>query len=491
MRTFWKYFLIIILLLIGLCAVGVLYLFFVPGSSLFGITYISYHEDIYSRAYATENISKVELNSRSYQVNVVPSSTDEISLKVYSNSLGFVLTRNSEVVINESAEGDTLIFNVAEPYGLATANSSYIELRIPAISDIDITLTNRNATTNLNSADLIINNLTYRSDNGDLNFNAGEIKGSFDIELGNADFTIGGSVVTNNNNVTIAMTTGQFSAQESILGDFTINRNNRGVFLIKQCNRFGFNLDEGGGRVEIETVANLNITSSDTNVYVDNIVEGATIRLTQSGRVEIGNVQGYSDIITNDGAIHVGNSTARLILQSNDGHITVDSTMREIEASSAYGDISITFNEQADSFNEDRTSRTATASTNNGKITLHGAENININIAENGRAEIYMNNVYGENILSGNTGEVYLVINENADNKYTLITQSTSGNVSVDLAQFQAGGGGYHTNARTETLVHFDSGVDNESDPVWDENVLTVSTASGSLLVRDSITVDF
>ena len=70
------------------------------------------------------------------------------------------------MVINESAEGDTLIFNVAEPYGLATANSSYIELRIPAISDIDITLTNRNATTNLNSADLIINNLTYRSDNG-------------------------------------------------------------------------------------------------------------------------------------------------------------------------------------------------------------------------------------------------------------------------------------------------------------------------------------
>lgn len=488
MRTFWKYFLIIILLLIGLCAVGVLYLFFVPNSSLFGITYISYREDIYSKGYSTESISKVELNSRNYQVNVVPSSTDEISLKVYSNSLGFVLVKNSEVVINESVEGNTLIFNVTEPYGLATANSSYIELRVPAVDNLDITLTNRNATTYLNSSDLVINNLTYRTSNGDFNFESGVIRGSFDIELGNANFTIGPNVVTNNNNVTIAMTTGQFSAQESTLGDFTINQNNRGVFLIKQCNNFVININEGGGRVEIETVSRLNITSSDTNIYVENITDGATINLTKSGRVEISNIYGYSDIATNDGSIYIKNSTSPLILQSSDGHITVDSTIQRINASTEYGDINITFNEQAPSFSEDANARTATVRTNNGKVTLRGVENIDVNLSENGRAEIYMNNVYGENILSGNTGSIYLVVRENPANKYTLVTQSGSGYVSVNLMQHATGG--YQTNERTETLVHFTSG-DSADDLVWDENVITVSTTSGDLIVRDSNTVNF
>ena len=90
MKVFVRYFLIVILLLIGLFALGILYLFFVPGSSLFGITYISYSDNYNSEAYDASNISTIRLNSRAYDVFVVPASSEEISVRVYANSLGFV-----------------------------------------------------------------------------------------------------------------------------------------------------------------------------------------------------------------------------------------------------------------------------------------------------------------------------------------------------------------------------------------------------------------
>ena len=94
MKTFWKYFLITLLLLIGLFCVGVLYLFFFPNSSLFGLTYVRGQEPIDSNTYSTEKITKVVLNSTNFDVNVVEVSGDKISLKAFSNAYGFGLTKN-------------------------------------------------------------------------------------------------------------------------------------------------------------------------------------------------------------------------------------------------------------------------------------------------------------------------------------------------------------------------------------------------------------
>ena len=77
MKKFWKYFTILILLLIGLFCVGLLYLFFVPSAELFGIKYISLNKDVYTQEYAAESVNTVVLNSRSYDVNIIPSSNQK------------------------------------------------------------------------------------------------------------------------------------------------------------------------------------------------------------------------------------------------------------------------------------------------------------------------------------------------------------------------------------------------------------------------------
>ena len=127
MKKVWKkigkYSLLLILALIGLACVGVLYLFFVPGSNLFNITYISHNTKLESDKYAPSAVSAVVLNSKNYNVSVEAVEDNNISLEVYNNSFGFVLTENRNASIKEKLVGTTLEFNVKESYGFALPNN--------------------------------------------------------------------------------------------------------------------------------------------------------------------------------------------------------------------------------------------------------------------------------------------------------------------------------------------------------------------------------
>ncbi|MBQ8615809.1 MAG: hypothetical protein IJ415_04510, partial [Clostridia bacterium] len=75
MKKVWKYLVITLLLLLGLCCVGVLYLFFMPGTSLFNITYINYNIKKETSKYSASHVSAIELNSRSYEIEIIESET--------------------------------------------------------------------------------------------------------------------------------------------------------------------------------------------------------------------------------------------------------------------------------------------------------------------------------------------------------------------------------------------------------------------------------
>ena len=319
------------------------------------------------------------------------------------------------------------------------------------------------------------NNLIYNTTSGNFQFVDGSVNGFIDANIGRADFIIGENVTTNVNDVTISATSGYFEALNSTLGDVLIESNKNAVILIKECNDFREDIDEAGGRIEIDTVFYVEIKSSDTNVYIKNLTNGGTILLSKSGRVEIENVLATADITTDTGNITIKNSTSPLILTTDDGTITVNSTYSRVTANSNYGDINITFNNDADSYEDNPNSRMLQATTNNGKITSSGVENVVITINDNGRADINMNNVFGENVVDGNTGSVSLIINTDA--KYMLHTKTDSGDVSVNLAQI-SNYGGYTDKEHTEYV--------NGSITDYNNATLTVTTTSGSLYIRDT-----
>jgi hypothetical protein len=161
MKKVWKYVIITLLMLLGLCCVGVLYLFFVPNSSLFGITYINNNKKLSSLKYDKEDVTEVVLNSRAYEINILTSSDSNIYTEVKSHSFGFVLTKNEVCDIKATLTNNILTLNVIEPYGLATPNNSEINLYLPANKSFDLTLINKKAKIILDT-DIKINNLNLQ-----------------------------------------------------------------------------------------------------------------------------------------------------------------------------------------------------------------------------------------------------------------------------------------------------------------------------------------
>lgn len=478
MKKFWKYLLIILLLILGLFMVGVLYLFFVPGSSLFNITYVSLNVQGVSNAYHRDIVQTITIQNRDFPINIVDASSDNVSIRVYSNSLGFALVDNSTIAISSNIEDGNLTFTVTEPYGLTSKGDSVIELRIPENFSSNLRIINRNSTITLNKDDYSVEDLYYQGYSGQLNITSGSISGNIDLELNRSDFTLGENVTTNNNNVTINVNDGSFNASNADLGEVVIESNTRGVFYIGECDRLAESIATAGGRIQAGTVGSINVRTSDTNLTINTLTYGGTIELTMGGNIEIGTTNALTDLIANTGNILVHNAQERLLAETQDGSITVNNALYTVTATTTYGDIQVNFSEEAGHYLETG-ARALEATTDNGRIVANGVENIIITINDNGRAEINMSDVLGVSSVTGGTGSVNIVINQSS--KYNLTTRSETGNVSVDLMQVDVtvGNIGYTTREETTTGVNLANGETTT-------NSLVVTTISGNLTIRDT-----
>ena len=228
MKNFGKYFTLTILLLLGVGCIGVLYLFFVPGSTLFNIKYISYNEKT-ETSFNIKDIHTLNVNSRSYEVKINSTENEDVVVVVYSNSFGFVTTKNSITNISSSIKDGILALNITEPHGFALPNSSYVEIRIPEGTNLNLGLTNKGADTSFISNKININNFAYTTTNGYLTLNNVNINGNLDLDINKATFKIDETVNTSNSNLKLKVSTGKFYANNSTFKNiniiWTINNN--------------------------------------------------------------------------------------------------------------------------------------------------------------------------------------------------------------------------------------------------------------------------
>lgn len=480
MKTFWKYTLITILMLCGLFMLGVLFLFFVPGSSLFGITYVSLNNEYYSKAYAITDLDKVVFNSRAYKVNLVPASTENISVKVYSNAVGFTRTKYSNVNLTANSKNGVLSLEVEEPHGLVLNNKSFVELRLPKNMTADLVMSNRRADVTIENESLNISNFKYTTQSGALKLNAGTIGGNIDLEMNNGDALINEKFGLNNNNVSLSIKNGLFDASASKLGDVTITNNTRGVIKIKECNKLTERVEVAGGRLELNQIGSIDVQTSDSDVYINKLIHGGTIYLnntnSSNGKVDINETNAETDIRTKEGSIWVKKATTGLFVESSSGDIKVENVSTSVNAKTTYGNIEVYFDENAPKNSGTNHARELTAETSNGKITSTGAENVRVTVTNKGRVELILNDVVGDNYVRGKDGNVSVKVNKDA--VYDLTTGSDQGDVSVNLLQLGEFGG-YTTNVERTTHVNHI-----ETDTV--NNFLKVTTLSGDLYIRDT-----
>jgi len=343
-----------------------------------------------------------------------------------------------------------------------------VELQIPTSKEFNLSLKNNKAETTIENATLKIKNLSYTTNNGNLYIEKANLYGDINLTLNKATCSVSSAVVTNNNNVTLKLTSGSFKATGSVFKDISIKENARGVILVKECSNINEEITSAGGRIEIETVSFANIKSSSSNIYIKEILNGASITLTENGSVSINELTGRSSISTNAGDVTINTLNSYLDVTTENGDISISNAKDKVNISTKYGTANVSFDEEA-------TNKFLSATLDDGQIIASGAEQVNIVITGNGRADLNMSDIVGLSSIEVNTGSVYVKINKLS--KYKLTTKS-EGSVRVNLAQIP-NYGGYTTKQETTTYV-------NCTSTTYGANVLDVSTTSGDLTILDT-----
>ena len=501
MKKVGKYLLILALLLAGLFFIALLFLFFIPDSTLFGITYIGKGSEHYSQSYEAKSVNTIVINNSAFDVEVVTvKDSDKISLLVENRMFGFTLKKHSTVSIRPKLFKQTLTFNVEEPHGVAFKNGSYIELRIPAnmienansAYGFNLTLNNNSAQSTIKCNNSAINKLSFKTTSGALNISKGALTGDISLDLSRGSCHISNDAKLTNNNVTLKQTSGTFSTDDKVeLGNINHTQNTTGDVDINLCNNYIAPLNAAGGNISIQKVNNeLELTSTDTNLYVkEQNSGGIKINLTESGSViidKINTAKRIADITTKNGAINIKNSHKNLkLITTNSGSITATNIYAEVSATTNRGNINISYAKDAVNFdytNPNSSSRKATINTQSGTVNVSGVQNINLTITKNGNATVNMNEVYGNNKISAQNGSVKVVTPSNRNvettHKYNLTTQSDeSGTVYVAISGVEE-----YTTKTSKTIR---VGVDKDSTEEIPHN-LDVKVTSGSLRVVNS-----
>lgn len=496
-KNFWKYLTTTILLLLGLCCVGILFLFFVPNSSLFGITYISKNEEVFSSSYDLTNqslsaIQTVSVNSNNYQVKILEADSNAVSLKIHNQIFGFTTKSHTELNIAERVEQNKIVFDISEPTGMLVKGSSIIELKVPTNKALNLNLKNNNAETSLDLQNAKLNDFNYSTKSGNLTFNSGSINGLINLTLGRAKFSIADDVSTNNNTVSLNMSSGSFNCGNKSFNKIDLQSSTSGVIRAYSCEELQSTNADAGGSITINEVGNAYVVGGDTNVRIGILTSGI-IDIKKTGKITINETVGRVNLTTNSGDISVNLSNFELICTTQSGDIRVNNAIKVVSAETKSGNVYVNFEFEGNDnhYQEDdpilKDNRRFWGKTLDGSIRVYGVENVTIEIQHGGKgnAYVYMENVLGKNnSIVSDRGNVYVQVKEltrdimpNGWSHFALDAHTNSGSTRVHFTQMVEENG--KTDKDISEIIN-PNGYDGS-------NSLTITTNSGSITVVDQI----
>lgn len=477
MKKVGKYLSIILLILTGLFFVCLLFLFFVPKSNLFGITFISYNEKTFTKFYDAETIDSVVINSRAYNIEVKSSTSSKLYAQIENHSLGYVLVDNSKLTVDEATNNKILTLTIAEPYGVAFKNNSSITLYVPKDKEINLSLSNKKATTKIDNTNLKLKNFSYSAQKGTLTVENASISGEINLNLGKTTAKISSKVILNNNNVNLKITTGKLDASNCILGNVKIVSNERGVILLNECHTLSQPNQTSGGRVEANSINNLSFYGSDTNLYIKEITNGADIILT-SGDVEINSLTGASNIITESGNINIGSAFSSVTALTKSGEIVLSNAYYKVLATTTSGDIKVNFNSEAHfASGESKEYRYLQATSVSGNVTANGVNSAQVEITGSGNATINFESVTSNlgltSDISTKKGNIFVSVKHQ---DAFILNSSTAGNSRINLMQTEKYNGWTDKEISNKSI---------NGATLTNGNQINLTSVSGSILMHD------
>lgn len=474
--------LITILLILGLFCVGLMYLFFIPDSTLFNITFVSRNNIAKSATFNYKMVETVKLETNRFATKICESPDENVYVEVTDKSLGYTLVKNKDLKIEHEYINNIVTFTVTEPTGVLFSASSEIRLYIPNEKTINVEIENKKSDTSLKDGNVQLGSFSYTTKSGDIVLEKGRIlnKSTFNLDKASCEFK--DKFYLKDADVEILLNSGKFNAKNVNLNNVKISKNVNGVILLNNCNTLTQDLETSNGRIEVNKLNLATITAGKTKITINEVTENINATFKNSGSISIGTLQNSersttSSISTLDGNISISNCKFSVLLESTGGNISVLNAYEFCQAKTVSGNISISYAEKALSASNG-ISRTAYIKTVSGNVYITGVDYISLLEITNGYANINYNNICGKNFIKANEGKVDICLNMNS--KYDFTAKTNSGKIKVNFTQTEKYNGWTETQFKN---IENHISINNNEDH---NNLLNVESSSGNIFVTDT-----
>jgi|LGOV01.1.fsa_nt_gb hypothetical protein len=456
LKKIFTYTMILVGLAIAVVIISAAYLVLVPDGEIFDYHYFAGTtiEVVDDYDLGALDYDKIIINTYGFDVNVYPQDIDvtevKVSFKTNANTFTKDDTNSYEYIYNYSSDTNTITISTLEPEsGITFYNDAIISVGLPEVFDdktvtivshggnvtvgaeqsvapgapaaldfeIDsLFITNTKAQTIIQNTEistlLQIDNTRGRTEilnniGGDVIL-ASDI-GSFYFGEGDTMFDIAGTLSVDADNP--AVEAGNISGEVSFIS-------NSGLLKLEDVSR-GIYVDTTSGEIEIATVLEgVSIISDFNTVTIDTVG-------SESG------TQYLADVHTTNGNIVIGNCYFPLAASSERGDITIDNAFEGVGIETTYGDVDITYNEDATATKDDTTLKTITVVSENGNITVSNIKGIaNLTIDDGSSATITASflEINGENHVNAGRRESFIYLPSDA---YGLNVYSKNDDVEI------------------------------------------------------------
>jgi len=415
------YLLVLFAISISLFIICIGYLFLIPKSELFGITYI---KDTTKKTYSSidydiDLIKTIEIKSDKYNINLISSNKiEDIRFEVYNDFNGFVKTKKSEnkINLNYNPSNDSLVLETKTVSGWVDNGSSKINLIIPEVlfDETHNIKLSANKKCNINiegfkdakfgSVEVSLSRGDFYFDNISINnlyikSNRGEIVAGKNVagEIETLTLDLGRNKV---NFLKAGKAEDILKEENSIYSDinFKINK-----LILRACEkntdlkfyRCGKILSDtgcvlSGGKITVAECDMFSIESKDFSIDAYCVNDNTYINkfnAVGTGAVSVREVKNISDFKTKNGKIYVGKAEKEIVLESKSGTIQLDSARYGVTAISEMGNVNIKFDKELDNSNG-QLGIIDSLRTVSGVVKVYGVNKINL--IATGKADIYL-----------------------------------------------------------------------------------------------------
>ena len=485
MKKVFKYISIALLLFLGLIFGCVLYLFFVRGSAIFGITYISYNEQKNTISYPSNVIDNIELNTGSFAVDIVNTSSKDLYCNLKVKMFGFTKVDSSRYNVDSEYEQDskTLRITITEPHGFAVNSGSKITLYVPNnLSFVkSLAINNSNSSVQSNLIKTTIGNLDYKTNSGKLSLNTGKGFYSMNLDIGKGSVVLSKDLTIENIKTSLSITSGLFDASEVELGTVKLINNQRGIIRIGKCVSFiSDNEGDYGGTISINETTQIKYYAADTILNLDKINNptdptALDIILTKSGSVNINELNTPGQIETNSGKITIASAHTTISkAASKSGNIIITNADQTVRCKSESGNVRVTFSDTVINMISNPNGKTLIVDDiKSGSLSVSGVNHFEINSSGKGKIDVDANLLYGSNRISGASGNVNVKFDH--DSVAVISASSSSGTTRINTSSVPE----YNGTINTANKVYVN--CNEAEEPI--ANSLLVTTISGNITI--------